>query len=42
MMEVVFIIVYIKWRNLWAMGIAHGWIATFILYFVLERDLWAE
>ena len=41
-MEVVFITVYFKWRNLWAIGIAHGWIATFLLYFVLERDLWTE
>ena len=41
-MEVVFITVYFKWRNLWAIGIAHGWIATFLLYYVLERDLWTE
>lgn len=41
-LEIVFITVYLKWRNLWAIGIAHGWIATFILYFILGRDLWAE
>ena len=41
-MEAVFIAVYLKWRNLWAIGIAHGWIATFLLYYVLERNLWAE
>ena len=41
-MEVIFITVYFKWRNLWATGIAHGWIATFLLYHVLERDLWKE
>ena len=42
LLEAVFVIVYLKWRNLWAIGIAHGWIATFLLYFVMERDLWNE
>lgn len=41
-MEIVFITVYLRWRNLWAIGIVHGWIATFALFFVQERDLWAE
>ncbi len=41
-LEVVFITVYLKWKNLWAIGIAHGWIASFVLYFVLERNLWSE
>jgi Type II CAAX prenyl endopeptidase Rce1-like len=41
-LEVVFITVYLKWRNLWAIGIAHGWIATFILYYVQDRNLWSE
>lgn len=41
-LEVVFITVYLKWRNLWAIGIAHGWIGTFILYYVLHRNLWSE
>ncbi len=41
-MEVVFVIVYFRWKNLWAIGIAHGWVATFLLYYVLERNLWTE
>lgn len=41
-LEVVFITVYLKWRNLWAIGIAHGWIGTIVLYYVLDRNLWAE
>ena len=41
-LEVVFVTVYLKWRNLWAIGIAHGWVGTFILYYVLGRDLWSE
>ena len=41
-MEVVFITVYLRWRNLWAIGIAHGWIATFLMFYILARDLWSE
>jgi hypothetical protein len=41
-MEVVFMAVFMKWRNLWALGLAHGWIASFLLYYVLKRDLWSE
>ncbi len=41
-MEAVFMLVYFKWRNLWAIGIAHGLIASFLLHFVLMRDLWSE
>ncbi|WP_430814156.1 CPBP family glutamic-type intramembrane protease [Carboxylicivirga sp. RSCT41] len=41
-LELVLASVYLKWRNLWAIGITHGWIATFLLYYVLERNLWLE
>ncbi|MGW8317105.1 MAG: CPBP family glutamic-type intramembrane protease, partial [Bacteroidales bacterium] len=41
-MEMVFMVVYLKWKNLLAIGLAHGWIATFLLYYVMERDLWSE
>ncbi len=41
-MEVLFISVYFKWRNLWSIGIAHGWMALFLIHFILKRDLWAE
>lgn len=41
-MEAIFILTYFKWRNLWAIGIAHGWIGTFLLFYVLDRDIWLE
>jgi uncharacterized protein len=41
-MEITFLTIYFKWRNLWAIGLAHGWIATFLLYYIHGRDLWAE
>ena len=41
-LELIFITVYLKWRNLWPLGLIHGWVATFLLYYILERDLWTE
>lgn len=41
-MEVVFLFVYYRWRNMWALGLTHGWIGTFLLYYVHDRDLWLE
>ncbi|MFC2137640.1 type II CAAX prenyl endopeptidase Rce1 family protein [Bacteroidota bacterium] len=41
-LELIFTSVYLKWRNLWSLGLYHGWIATFLLFYVLERDLWTE
>jgi hypothetical protein len=41
-MEIFFLFVYNRWRNLWAIGLVHGWAATFLLYYVLHRDLWME
>jgi len=42
MMELVFLIVYNKFNNIWALGIVHGWAGTFLLYFAMGRDLWKE
>jgi uncharacterized protein len=41
-MEVIFLTVYFRFRNLWAIGLIHGWAATFLLYYIFERDLWLE
>jgi uncharacterized protein len=41
-MELVFLLSFWKWRNLWAIGIAHGIMATFLLHYVFGRDLWQE
>lgn len=41
-MELVFLIAYFKWRNLWPLGLFHGWVASLLLFFVLDRDLWNE
>lgn len=32
---------YFRHRNLWALGLFHGWFATGLYYFALGQDLWA-
>lgn len=41
-MELWFASAYFKYKNLWALGCYHGVIASLLLYYVLERDLWTE
>ncbi|TLX72247.1 hypothetical protein E9993_18195 [Labilibacter sediminis] len=41
-LELILASVFLKWRDIWAIGITHGWIATFLLYYVFERNLWSE
>lgn len=41
-MELIFLLAWFRWRNLLALGLSHGVIATFLLFYILERDLWIE
>lgn len=41
-MEAVFIMAWLRWNNLWALGLLHGWLGGLFLYLVLERNLWNE
>ena len=41
-MEIIFLMVFYKWRNLWALGLVHGWVATILLFYIENRDLWTE
>jgi hypothetical protein len=34
--------VYFRARNLWTLGIFHGWYGTSLYFFVLGQDLWKE
>ncbi|MDR4494631.1 MAG: CPBP family glutamic-type intramembrane protease [Nitrospirales bacterium] len=36
----VFIPLYIRYRNLWPLGLYHGWLATFFYLWVLGQDPW--
>ena len=33
---------YLKYRNLWILGIFHGWLGGFFYFLVLGRDPWLE
>lgn len=41
-MEFIFAYAYFKWKNLWSLGLIHGWVAGLLYFFVLERDIWNE
>ncbi len=38
----VFTLIYLRWHNLWPLGIYHGWLGVFYYYWVLGRDPWTE
>jgi len=35
-------LIYLRWRNLWPLGLCHGWLGVFFYYWVLGRDPWDE
>lgn len=41
-MELLFLLAYFRYRNLWPLGLFHGWIGSLLLYLVRGRDLWNE
>ncbi len=41
-MACVFIPCYLRDRNLWPLGLYHGWLGTFFYLWVLGRDPWLE
>jgi len=34
--------VYLRWRNLWPLGVLHGWLGVACFYWLLQRDPWVE
>jgi hypothetical protein len=34
--------IYLRWRNLWPLGIYHAWLGVFAYFWVLHRDPWLE
>jgi len=34
--------IYLRWRNLWPLGVLHGWLGALAYFWLLERDPWAE
>ena len=40
LLSIIYCSVYLRYRNLWALGVIHGWLGTFFYYFVLGKDAW--
>jgi hypothetical protein len=34
--------IYLRWRNLWPLGVFHGWLGIACFFWLLERDPWVE
>ena len=34
--------IYLRWRNLWPLGVYHGWLGVIFYFWVLHRDPWLE
>ena len=37
-----FTVIYLRWRNIWPLGICHGWLGVLFYAWVLGRDPWLE
>ena len=42
LLELVLVPLYLRHRNLWPLGLLHGWLGGLFYLWVLNRDLWAE
>lgn len=41
-MQWIFTTAFLRWKNIWPLGLYHGLIATFLLFYIMGRDLWVE
>jgi hypothetical protein len=41
-LALVYVPSYLQHRNIWTLGLFHGWLACFFYFFVLGRDAWGE
>ena len=35
-------LIFMRWRNIWPLGVCHGWLGVLFYYWVLHRDPWLE
>ncbi len=42
LLGLVFTPLYLRWRNLWPLGLYHGWLGAFCYRWVLDRNPWLE
>ena len=41
-MQWIFTTAFLRWKNIWPLGLYHGFIGTILLFFIMGRDLWEE
>jgi membrane protease YdiL (CAAX protease family) len=41
-MQWIFTTAFLRWQNIWSLGLYHGLIGTILLFFIMGRDLWEE
>lgn len=42
LLGLVFTPMYLRWRNLWPLGLFHGWLGVLTYFWLLGRDPWVE
>jgi hypothetical protein len=42
LLELVLVPLYLRYRNLWPLGVLHGWLGVLFYFWGLGRDVWAE
>jgi hypothetical protein len=42
LLELATIALFLRYRNLWPLGVMHGWLGGLFYIWVLNRDLWAD
>lgn len=35
-------VIFLRWQNVWPLGVCHGFLGVFFYFWVLERDPWME
>lgn len=40
LLAIIYALIYLKHRNLWVLGLFHGWLGSFFYFFVLGRNAW--
>ena len=42
MLALLYTFIFLKWRNIYPLGLFHGWLGGLFYFFVLNRDPWVE
>ena len=42
LLAIIYTLLFLKWRNLWILGLLHGWLGGLFYFYVLNRDPWVE